>query len=158
MRNLAVILGALIFITGAWAEDGWTSYTDEPTTDPVGPPADYAPTPVTETPFIITQPIVNDEPAPPGEPGKPGDPGPPGPQGPAGPQGPQGEKGDKGDSADLCQNIPGVQTSPGRKYWAQRYWGFRPKWEKRFIAINRKGQIVCVTQRWIKKHGIRSFS
>lgn len=141
VRALAVILGALALATGAWAEDGWSSYTDEPTTDPVGPPSDYVPTPTVETPFVIP---FNDPPA--GEPGKPGEPG------PQGPAGAKGDKGDKGDSADLCQNIDGVQTTPGRKYNAQRYWSFKPKWEKRYLATNRKGQIVCVTLRWIRAH------
>lgn len=130
---IGVAVVALVFVSAAWPEDGWTSYTDEPATEAVGPPPDYIPA------------VANEDP-PAGEPGKQGEPGPPG------PLGPQGEKGDKGDSADLCQNIDGVQTVPGRKYNAQRFWGFLPKWEKRYLAMNRKGQIVCVTLRWIRAH------
>lgn len=137
VKVFAVFVGALVITSGAFADDGWTSYTDTPATQPVGPPADYVPTPTSDSPFIP----FNDDDAPAQ--------GPPGPQGP---QGERGEKGDKGDSADLCQNIPGVQTIPGLKYNAQRYWGFLPKWEKRYLTLNRKGQIVCVTLRWIKAH------
>lgn len=151
MRALAVILGALALCSGAWAEDGWSSYTDQPTTDPVGPPADYVPTPAAATPFIIETALTDQEPP---SPGAPGAQGPIGPEGPQGPPGQQGAQGEKGDSADLCQNIPGVQTYPGRKYNAQRYWKFLPKWEKRYLTLNRKGQIVCVTMRWIKAHAL----
>lgn len=78
-----------------------------------------------------------------------------GPAGPPGPQGPKGDKGDKGDSADLCANLPGVQTSPGWKRWPQRFWTFKPRLERRVLALNRKGQIVCVTLSWVKRHGWR---
>lgn len=130
--TIVITMLALMVPAVAWPEDGWASYTDEPTTDTIGAPPGFENPP--------QRPLETDD-----APGV-------GPAGPQGPQGPAGPQGPKGDSADLCQNIPGVQTTPGFKYWAQRYWSFNPKREKRYLATNRKGQIVCVTLRWIRKH------
>ena len=83
--------------------------------------------------------------------------GPPGPQGPEGPQGatgPMGPQGPPGTPADLCSNIDGPQSQPGWKIWPQRYWGFKPKREKRMLSVNKQGQSVCVTQSWINKHSL----
>lgn len=142
---------ALSVVSSSWAGDGWVGFGSKAAAGPVGPPAGYVPPPDRgELPdgedddgvagdyseFVILE-------------------GVPGPAGPAGPQGPKGDKGDKGDSADLCANLPGVQTSAGWKRWTQRFWGFKPRLERRVLALNRKGQIVCVTLSWVKKHGLR---
>ncbi len=147
---LTAMIG-LVTAGASWAGDGWTSFGSAP--GPVGPPAGYVAPPergplpddpegadATEddrSPFVIL------------------DSGPAGPPGPQGPQGEKGDKGDKGDSADLCANLPGVQTSPGWKRWPQRFWTFKPRLERRVLALNRKGQIVCVTLSWLKRHGWR---
>lgn len=136
----ALLLGFLVvlaFAVIAKADDGWTY---------IGPPP---PVPPLEEPLApASQPSasnVGQEPAQAKD-------GAPGPQGPAGPQGEPGQQGPAGVNADLCQNIPGVQTTPPAKVWPQRYWTFRPRLERRHLAVNGKGQIVCVTRRWIKAH------
>lgn len=132
------IAAALIFTATASADDGWTGFAG-PGFTPT-PRAEAAPAAVQdEAPVIPPTPI---EP-PKGEKGDRGD---------TGPQGETGPQGSPGVNADLCQNLPGIQTSPPLKYNAQRYWSFLPKWERRFLAVNRKGQLVCVTQRWINNH------
>lgn len=157
---MLVLVLAAISSSSAAADDGWTSFGGNASKRTVGPPAGFVNTPADNSP-------LPDDPA--------GDDavvievgtldagsgiateagvvvGPPGPQGPPGPK---GDKGDKGDSADLCANLPGVQTSPGWKRWPQRYWTFKPRLERRVLALNRKGQIVCVTLSWVKRHGWR---
>lgn len=111
--------------------------------DPESLPSDE---PVQGVPSQKPRSVSQSAPAP--QKGDKGDPGPPGPQGPAGPQGAPGI------GADLCSNVPGVQSQPGWKKWPQRYWSFRPKREKRVLSMNSRGQLVCVTQRWIRTHGI----
>lgn len=132
------IAAALVFAASAAADEGWTGYGG-PGFTPVARP-DTIPTIPDQQPADPT-----DQPAS-GLPGQKGDKGDPG------PKGDKGDPGPKGDSADLCQNIPGTQTVPGLKYNAQRYWSFKPKWEKRYLAINGKGQLVCVTLPWIRAH------
>lgn len=83
-----------------------------------------------------------------------GDKGDPGEKGDRGDTGPQGVQGVPGVNADLCSNIAGIQTQPGWKKWPQRYWSFRPKKEKRVLSVNKRGHLVCVTQRWIRTHSM----
>lgn len=126
------VVSALVFASAAAADDGWTGFAG----------AGIAPTSRAEAaPTFADSTSDGDLPA-----------GAPGPQGPQGPPGEKGDKGDPGVNADLCQNLPGIQTTPVAKYNAQRFWSFLPKWERRFLAVNRKGQLVCVTQRWINTH------
>lgn len=135
------VAGCLVLASASWAEEGWTSYTEEPAAPGFTPPA-----------ATTERELLADDPTPEvvrGERGQKGD------TGPKGDRGDPGPKGDKGDSADLCSNIPGTQTQPGWKIWPQRYWGFMPRREKRVLSMNRKRQLVCVTQRWIRKHTIR---
>lgn len=149
-----MIASALVLAVPAssWAGDGWIGFGSKP--GPAGPPAGYVAPPdrgalpesededvldVSEE-FVILDAGV---------------PGPAGPPGPQGEKGERGDKGDKGDSADLCANLPGVQTSPGWKRWTHRFWTFKPRLERRVLALNRKGQIVCVTLSWVKRHGMR---
>lgn len=142
---IATVCAASFMVTDmAAADDGWTWFT--PDNGKAGPPAGFENAPEKGELPPMEEPADDDWRSVVLEIG---------PQGPAGPQGPKGDKGDKGDSADLCQNIPGVQTTPGFKRWPQRYWTFRPRLERRYLAINRKGQIVCVTERWIKAHALR---
>lgn len=143
-KLLAVALISLALCSAALAEEGWGSYTDAPT---AGPPPSYEQDGDSEDPEIsargaqLVSSMLTSLLS-----------GPPGPPGPPGPQGPPGAQGPPGVNADLCQNIPGIQTVPGYKYNAQRYWSFKPKWQKRYLAINSKGQIVCVTLQWIRRH------
>ena len=151
---LVFALLALVVVASARADDGWGSYGG----------AGLVPTPRSDRPAIVSSPRVEDfsrelaavagvaDVAP--VVGVPGPAGPAGPQGPGGPAGPQGAPGAPGVAADVCQNIPGRQSEPGFKYWAQRYWSFNPKYERRYLTLNRKRQLVCVTQRWIRRHGL----
>lgn len=136
MKGLLIAVVALVVVSAAWADDGWTSYAG-----PENGPVAVLPDP----PVPLDVPQGSDDSGV-GATGETGPQGPPGPQGPAGPQGP------KGDSADLCQNLLGVQTTPGVKIWPQRYWGFKPRREQRYLAVNGKGQLVCVTLSWINRH------
>lgn len=148
---VATVLVALIVGSDAWA-DGWVGFGGNAAKGKkVGPPPGFVNTPASDAPLpddqagddwedaVITPRSLLEA-------------GPPGPQGPPGPAGPQGPK---GDSADLCANLPGVQTSAGWKRWPQRFWTFKPRLERRVLALNRKWQIVCVTLSWVKKHGWR---
>ncbi len=60
--------------------------------------------------------------------------------GSAGPAGADGKPGADGISADLCANWDGIQTKPPAG---------------KLLAMNRRGQIVCVSQAWIKQHGFQ---
>ena len=147
-----IVLAAVLMVEPAWG-DGWVSFG--PSKDAkVGPPpghvnkVDDSPLPDDQGDDWTVALLDAGDAAP-------GAQGPAGPQGPQGPKGDKGDKGGKGDSADLCVNLPGVQTSAGWKRWPQRYWGFKPRLERRVLALNRKGQIVCVTLSWVKKHGWR---
>lgn len=165
-----LLLAALIplaLCSTALAEEGWGSfYTDVPVAV-VGPPPSYEQDGDSEDPEqsagsaqLVSNRIIallggdpTPEPQPlPGATGPQGPPGAQGAQGAQGDQGPPGAQGAPGVNADLCQNIPGIQSVPGFRYNAQRYWSFKPKWQKRYLAINRKGQIVCVTLQWIRRH------
>lgn len=145
MRHVVKVaaVSALVFASSAAADDGWTSFAG----------ATFAPTPRAEAAPAFENTVSSssdDEPA--SVPGAPGAPGAKGDKGDKGDTGPAGPAGANGVNADLCQNLPGVQTVPPAKYNAQRYWSFLPKWEMRFLALNRKHQLVCVTQRWINTH------
>ncbi len=140
-----VALTALVFASAAGANDGWTGYAGIGfTPTPRGEAAPILPVgaDVPDTVFTDETPAAKD-----GVAGAKGDKGDKGEPGATGPQGTAGV------NADLCQNIPGVQTTPGSKYNAQRFWSFLPKWEMRFLAVNGKRQLVCVTQRWLRNHG-----
>lgn len=128
-------LAALVFAGAASADDGWTGFAG----------AGFTPTPRAEAAPKLGEVYT-------GSSDEPSTPGATGPQGPQGPQGDKGDKGEPGVNADMCQNLPGIQPTPPLKYNSQRFWGFLPKWERRFLAVNRKGQLVCVTQRWINNH------
>lgn len=169
MRTWVLIL-SLVFVGSAWAHpnpdqpppwfhlvpatpdagDVSVEFEDEePVTQPDSGEAQRAVEAVetaTEATFRAVA-SVADSPVVRGEKGDRGDPGPPGPQGPPGQQGPPGV------NADLCSNINGIQTQPGWKVWPQRFWGFKPRREKRVLSLNMDGHLVCVTQRWIRKHG-----
>lgn len=145
-----MIAFALMIPAAAWPDDGWSAYTNVEESAPVGVPAGFVNTPTATT--RVEDAVTLEEPPAAGAQGEPGGKGDKGDRGDTGPQGPAGPQGVKGDPADLCQNIPGAQIVPGSKYNAQRYWGFLPKWEKRYLTVNRKRQIVCVTLRWIRAH------
>lgn len=158
MRKAVVMVAAIcLILPGTAVGAGWTKYTDVPTTEPVGPPPVPENEPEEEAPAPVPQSEVQEEPedgapGPKGSKGEKGDPGPPGPPGVPGLPGPQGPQGPPGLNADLCQNIDGIQITPGWKIWPQRYWTFRPKKERRFLATNGRRHFVCVTQRWLRAH------
>ena len=140
MKRLALILVALTFVSVAVAEDGWVPFAGDDSTPIVSPE-------LVQAAFTAAA-VAAETPLPPGVKVE----GPPGPPGPPGPAGPPGPKGDPGIPADVCQNLPGRQAEPGWKIWPQRYWTFKPRKERLFLALNKKRQMVCVTQSWIKKH------
>lgn len=155
LRLLIAFCIVLALPAGASAGGGWTWFTPDPPAQAATFEAVVEQDIVAaeeETPPSTPTPSAPGAPGVTGATGAVGPQGETGPQGPAGPQGPQGPQGIPGVSADLCQNIPGIQTVPGFKYNAQRFWSFKPKWERRFLTTNRKGQIVCVTQSWIRHH------
>lgn len=137
---LVIAAIAILIITAkAKADDGWTTFT---------PPVAPAETSIEQKPEAPQQATSEPKPAS-GAKGPKGDPG------PQGPKGDPGTQGIAGLNADLCANLPGIQTTAGWKIWPQRYWSFKPKRERRVLAMNRKRQIVCVTLHWVKLHGAR---
>lgn len=153
-----LLIGALAFVftSGAWAEDGWTGFGDDDDPPVAGEPANPgspAPQPPPSPSPAPTDPAVAPKDGVKGDPGMKGDKGDKGDQGP---QGIQGIQGVPGVNADLCSNLPGIQSTPGFKRWPQRYWRFKPRLEPRVLALNRKHQIVCVTQHWIRSQRLRA--
>ncbi|MGH8896321.1 MAG: hypothetical protein ACRDZ4_04680 [Egibacteraceae bacterium] len=73
-------------------------------------------------------------------------------QGAPGRDGAPGLNGADGLSADICSNLRGVQSTPGFARGAARYGS---KLTPRVLALNGRGQLVCVTQRWLDKFGLK---
>lgn len=164
MRALVyTFLAALVFTSAAFAEGGWTGFgpedPDPPAAKVVAPEAPSPPAasePAAEPELLPQTVVIQGKAGADGGQGQKGDKGDKGEKGDPGPQGPQGIQGVPGVGADLCQNLPntkGPQSTPGFKRWPQRYWGFKPRLEPRVVTLNKRGQLVCVTQSWINKHG-----